>query len=227
MDAQRFDGIARTWAAGSRRGLLAGMAATALAVITPGRAGAACTPASCDATFPCGERTCVGTECVSFFAEAGELCRAAANECDLPESCTGDSLACPTDRKKTNGAPCTDDGNVCTNDICQNGVCVHTPNTAQCADDGDVCTADVCAQGECTHPTKPDGAACPDGQCCDGVCFDTRSDELHCGGCDVVCAAGTACCASACANITRGKRNCGRCGKRCRKGKHCRGGRCR
>ncbi len=227
MDPQRFDRIARTWATTSRRRMLAGLAATALTAVAPRRAGAACDPAACDESFDCGSKECVGLACVSFFEDAGTPCRAAANECDLAEVCTGDSVACPTDRKRPNGSACSSDGNPCTNDVCQNGQCVHLPNTgAACADDGNTCTNDVCANGTCTHPVKQDGDACPDGACCDGQCVDTQTDESHCGVCDLVCAAGTSCCAGKCVNLTSDKRNCGTCGKRCRNGS-CRNGRCK
>jgi hypothetical protein len=201
MDPQRFDRITRNFATSSRRKLLAGLTMTALVALAPRRAAAACNPQSCDATFDCGERACGPVECEISFFEAGTECRATVDECDLPEVCTGNSLACPTDRKRPNGSACSDDGNVCTNDICQNG--------------------------ECVHPAKPDGAACPAGACCEGQCVDTRTDEAHCGGCGIVCAAGMACCAGKCANLKTDKRNCGRCGKRCRRGTRCRGGRCR
>jgi alpha-tubulin suppressor-like RCC1 family protein len=43
-----------------------------------------------------------------------------------------------------------DDGNVCTDDLCLLGACLHTPNTAPC-DDGNLCTNnDICAAGACT-----------------------------------------------------------------------------
>src|SRR5207253_2354206 len=75
----------------------------------------------------------------------GALCRAAANECDLPETCTGSSPSCPTDLVRTAGTPCTDDGNVCTADVCNGTVgapaCVHNPGNA-----GTVCRA---AAGAC------------------------------------------------------------------------------
>jgi hypothetical protein len=42
-----------------------------------------------------------------------------------------------------NVAPCDDDGNVCTDDVCRAGLCQHLLNTARC-DDGDPCTRDTC-----------------------------------------------------------------------------------
>ncbi len=71
-----------------------------------------------------------------------------------------------------------DDANVCTDDVCNVGVCEHTNNTDPC-DDGLFCTAtDVCSDGSCVGS----GDACP-GQICDedgDVCVDCIVD----GDCD-------------------------------------------
>jgi len=50
-----------------------------------------------------------------------------------------------------NGSICKDDGQVCTDDLCQDGVCIHPdkPDGTMC-DDGFVCTVDDnCITGEC------------------------------------------------------------------------------
>ncbi|MBM4344070.1 MAG: hypothetical protein FJ100_11945 [Deltaproteobacteria bacterium] len=71
---------------------------------------------------------------------------------DVPPACT------PTQ---------CDDGNPCTDDVCTDGNCAHSPNTAGC-DDKDACTeADKCAAGKCaggpakkcddTNPCTDDG----------------------------------------------------------------------
>ena len=91
------------------------------------------------------------------------------------------------------GAECTEDGNVCTDDLCDGaGFCSHVPNTSAClapcvqeslCQDGAcipgtvpvVCTpASQCslqgtcdpAIGLCSDPPKPDGASCSDGDAC-------------------------------------------------------------
>src|SRR5207244_62890 len=72
-------------------------------------------------------------------------CRAAANGCDVQGICTGSSPSCPTDLVKAAGTACTDDGIVCTTDVCNGTVgtpaCVHNPGNA-----GTVCRA---AAGAC------------------------------------------------------------------------------
>jgi hypothetical protein len=52
-----------------------------------------------------------------------------------------------------NTAPCTDDGDPCTADLCNADVCDHsTFTTSACATDNDVCTADFCdGAGTCAH----------------------------------------------------------------------------
>jgi hypothetical protein len=61
-----------------------------------------------------------------------------------------------------------DDGNVCTNDVCDGaGGCMFPPNSASC-DDGNACTRnDTCANGVCSGMpfTCDDGNACTDDAC--------------------------------------------------------------
>lgn len=47
------------------------------------------------------------------FLKGGTLCRAANNDCDLPEHCSGDMGQCPTDGYKKNGTPCGLDNGFC------------------------------------------------------------------------------------------------------------------
>jgi hypothetical protein len=255
MDPLRFDHIARILGTSSRRRMLAGFMTTALAALTPNRAGAACNPGSCNAFFDCGFRTCGNVACEPTFFPAGTECRAAVNECDVAEFCTGDSLSCPADSKRPNGTPCSSDGNICTDDICQNGACVHVPNSAACADDGNPCTDDVCVQGlclhltkpsgttctddgnpctddvcsgvTCTHPAKPDGTPCPTGTCRGGQCIAPTGATGTTGTCGgAACTGGRLCCGGACIDPASDQQHCGGCGKACRKGR-CRNGRCK
>jgi len=95
-----------------------------------------------------------------------------------------------------------DDGDPCTDDVCQpGGGCEYTPNTAPC-DDGDPCTIDdVCADGSCSGVPDPcdDGDPCTTDSCdpatgCEhvaieegGVCDDgdpcTEGDVCTAGSC--------------------------------------------
>ncbi|OWY62456.1 hypothetical protein B7486_58335, partial [cyanobacterium TDX16] len=62
-----------------------------------------------------------------------------------------------------------DDGNPCTDDVCNMGTCENTNNMAAC-DDGDLCTtADTCSGGACAGTP----VSCPMGQTCNptnGMC---------------------------------------------------------
>src|SRR2546422_2558574 len=128
-------------------------------------AGAACT----DDGNPCTLDQCSGTSstCQHPAGNAGAVCRAAAGECDLAETCTGSSATCPTtDVKKASGIACTDDGNPCTLDRCDgtSNACQHPVGNAgaACADDGNPCTRDVCdgTSTTCQHPAGNAGAVC-------------------------------------------------------------------
>src|SRR5207249_1267734 len=81
--------------------------------------------------------------CQHPAGNAGTVCRAAVNECDVAETCTGTNTSCPTDGFQSSTTPCTADDNPCTADTCDgtNTTCQHPPGNA-----GAVCRA---AAGEC------------------------------------------------------------------------------
>jgi hypothetical protein len=78
-----------------------------------------------------------------------------ATACDDTDPCTDDRCdgngECQHD---FNTAPCADEAvpNACTDDVCEDGACVHNNNTAACAADNNLCTDNICAAGACTHP---------------------------------------------------------------------------
>jgi cysteine-rich repeat protein len=82
-------------------------------------------------------------------------------------SCTGLPSACAP---LPAGIACADDGNPCTDDLCDgNGNC-GVPNTAPC-DDGLFCTGtDTCAGGSCAHTGDP----CTARPQCDDVCDEAQ-----------------------------------------------------
>src|SRR5439155_14044160 len=123
--------------------------------------GNVCTTDMCNGT--------VGTPaCIHPAGNAGTVCRAAVNECDLAETCTGSSTSCPPDLVKAAGTACTDDGNACTSDMCNGTVgapaCTHPAGNAgaPCPDDGNPCTLDQCngTSTSCQHPAGNAGAVC-------------------------------------------------------------------
>src|SRR6266550_2050636 len=100
--------------------------------------------------------SCCKNNCTFF--NSSQTCRAAAGDCDLPETCTGSSATCPADGpRKASGTACTDDGNACTLDQC-NGTSTSCQHPA--GNGGAVCRA---AAGECDLPETCTGssATCP------------------------------------------------------------------
>ena len=85
---------------------------------------------------------------------------------DTTNQADGDccSAAC---RFEVNGSACADDGNVCTNDVCNGaGTCAHPNNAASC-DDGLFCNGtDTCSGGTCIHSGDP----CAGAAQCANVC---------------------------------------------------------
>lgn len=102
-----------------------------------------------------------GQACGNGLVDPGE-------QCDDGNLVDGDccSSACTAEPA---GQACGDDGNLCTDDVCDGaGACSHDPNTDPC-DDGAFCTVgDTCAGGSCQGtPRDCSGAA---DQCNDGLC---------------------------------------------------------
>lgn len=111
---------------------------------------------SCEDGNPCTENTCVADVGCDFPpAFDGETCDdgSACTEGDICDggTCGGATISC-------------EDGNPCTDDLCEEGLgCTNTDNTAEC-EDGDACTTgDICAEGTCVSggPTN-----CEDGNEC-------------------------------------------------------------
>ncbi len=108
--------------------------------------------ASCnDGVFCNGADTCSGGNCSQH---PGDPC-AGGSECAV--SCDEGADNC----YDPGGTPCTDDGNVCTEDLCNgSGSCGH-PNNNDACNDGEFCNgADTCAGGGCSqhagNPCSPD-----------------------------------------------------------------------
>jgi hypothetical protein len=86
----------------------------------------------CDDSNPCSADSCAAGACVHAGANAGAICRPAVDGCDVAETCDGAATICPPDGFAT-GAPCTDDGDACTDDLCDaGGACTH-PSNGSCA----------------------------------------------------------------------------------------------
>ncbi len=136
-----------------------------------------CNPAAgeCDV-----EETCNGftKDCpADVFKSSSETCGTnTGDECDLYESCTGTSASCPAPDYSNNNSSCGDDGNSCTNDLCQTGVCTHPSKTngEDCPEgDSNDCTDFYCQDGTCADSNVSEGTSCGDltnDWCYEGYC---------------------------------------------------------
>ncbi|KAJ4431295.1 hypothetical protein ANN_19892 [Periplaneta americana] len=76
-----------------------------------------CDPITCKLTT---EAECASGPCCNNcrLRARGVVCRDAANECDLPEHCSGENGQCPMDIHKKNGNPCGTNTGYCFNGVC-------------------------------------------------------------------------------------------------------------
>lgn len=148
------------------------------------------TPCAEDAN-PCTETQCDGTgRCNAYAGNAGDVCRAAAGNCDIAESCTGLSPNCPPDQ------------------VAQPTMCRVAAGECDIAElcDGvsPVCPADLIKQPGtlCSSGTCNTAGACQRGGDGGGTCGDGIVDEGE--ECDLGTARnglgenGESCCSSAC-----------------------------
>src|SRR5439155_1339941 len=120
--------------------------------------GNVCTTDQCNGTVGC-------PACVHDAGNGGAVCRAAAGQCDVAETCDGAHTTCPADGFKAAGTSC---GSSASSDCDQpdtcdgSGTCQpnHVADGTSCTDEGNVCTADVCSAGVCAHPAGHAGTVC-------------------------------------------------------------------
>jgi hypothetical protein len=121
-------------------------------------------PKTCEDGNPCTSDLCNG--------ESGECEQTPnLNPCDDNNACTI-ADACAEGTCSGSSATC-DDGNPCTDTICDPNIgCLHPPLSDIDCDDDEVCTtSDQCAGGECWgEPVNcDDGEVCTDDSCLDGT----------------------------------------------------------
>ncbi len=156
-----------------------------------------CTPStgdcSHDAASQDGQSCSDGQFCTVGDTCAAGLCGGGARDCShldtacavgLCDEALSACVADPANESQT----CADDGNACTDDLCQGGVCAHPTNTAPCDDGNDCTSADQCNAGSCVGSSY----VCDDGlSCTTDVC-----DGL--GGCSAPIDAGACVISGAC-----------------------------
>ncbi|MEE8558112.1 MAG: hypothetical protein V3T14_09530, partial [Myxococcota bacterium] len=133
-----------------------------------------------------------------LFCNGSDLCNEGTCSLHGSDPCRllGDCKGCDEELDQClslAGAVCLEDGNVCTDDVCDGfGTCVHAPNSRACQApcvQGSVCENSVCVPGStpeictpsdqchlpgvcdpgtglCSDPPKSDGSACTDGDPC-------------------------------------------------------------
>jgi probable HAF family extracellular repeat protein/cysteine-rich repeat protein len=151
----------------------------------------------------CSTSACDGAgSCVHAPGAAGTTCRAAAGECDLAETCSGESTECPPDLRVASGTACAPDAELCTADVCDgtNAACTHpagnTGVTCRAAAPGAVCDVAEACDGV-TPGCPPDGFAGSEVECrgAAGECDVAERCDGSGPGCpaDVRATGGTAC----------------------------------
>jgi cysteine-rich repeat protein len=127
----------------------------------------------CDAAEYCDGVTDVCPGDAKFGTET--VCRGSAYECDAGEVCDGVLDACPADVVAAFGTACSDDGALCTEDVCDgSGSCIHFAGRegAICRDATHAC--DVAETCDGTNEACPADSGLPDSDE-DGTC-DAQDD---------------------------------------------------
>ncbi|GFF51788.1 disintegrin and metalloproteinase domain-containing protein B [Aspergillus lentulus] len=125
------------------------------------------------------------------FSSAGTICRASLGECDLQETCTGNSSTCPADSFKKDGEQCGNiSGLTCASGQCTSrdyqcrsvmGSLIHDNNTYACPQFDSSCEL-ICTSpslGSCFSINQNflDGTPCGSG----GYCHNGRCDGSNIG----------------------------------------------
>lgn len=134
------------------RSLMAALLLTLLCGVTPAFAGEV-------PVAQCGNEVVEpGEQCDDGGTQDGDCCsaqcqfEAQGSPCPDENWCNGTETCNGSGQCQAGTAPDCDDGEVCTNDICNSlqQVCMHLPNRNAC-DDGDPCTiGDSCSEGQCS-----------------------------------------------------------------------------
>jgi len=168
---------------------------------------------SADSSDCNAQDTCNGSgTCVDRFKAAGVQCRAASGQCDVAETCTGSSAACPADGFASAAKTCTgsSQGGVCDDDTADH--CSGSSNacidgfksaTVTCRDAAGACdVAETCSgsSGACPADAFANATVTCTGTSQGGLCDNDAAD--HCSGTANTCvdsfkAAGATCRGSA------------------------------
>lgn len=153
-----------------------------------------CCESACDGM--CESATCSSSgECI--LADVATVCRAAADACDVAETCTGTSAACPVDQLLGEGTECRPAADVC--DVAEtcDGSSAACPSDAladsatECRAAAGVCDLpELCTGSSAACPSdavvgtgaevtcRPSAGACDFTETCDGSGVDCPADEF-------------------------------------------------
>lgn len=133
--------------------------------------------------------------------KAGAICDAGSCICapSTPNDCGSSCEQCCDDSQ------CSD-GDSCTVDSCDDGVCA--PAGQECASGGNCCAGTGCFEC-CGNDDCPQGRMCSNNQCvtltctqpqilCNLKCVNTSNDAANCGGCGNSCGPGRSCSNASC-----------------------------
>jgi len=156
--------------------------------------------ACADDFLPCTTDLCHAGDCVhALQAEwclIGGICVEEGETSATQECRVCDPESNPVGWTSANNAPCADDGDSCTQDICQSGVCQHLLQEnscrigGECYASGETNPGNVCqscqpsivtnAWSNRTGSCEVDGIVCTAGTCQSGVCQETAITEGYC-----------------------------------------------
>lgn len=145
---------------------------------------------NCDTGDTCTNFYCKGGQCGKDPVLDKDPCTDDSGTCWQGKCCTGcldkNDACVPGDQPTQCGVSTAkglvacqscDDGNVCTGDTCQNGVCAAKVPVAGACDDGNACTVtDTCGNGTCTGTGAP---KCDDGNPCTIDACDAKIGCTH------------------------------------------------
>ncbi|MEQ8888523.1 MAG: hypothetical protein RID93_12835 [Sandaracinaceae bacterium] len=167
--------------------------------------GEICRPSAgpCDVPERCGSSTWCPED---GFDDSGAVCRRAVSACDADEVCDGLMAECPADWVEAPGTVCRPASGACdVDDVCD-GLALHCGFDARAADgaacgDGDACNGEeVCARGVCAEgrPLRCDDGDRCTADACDAALGCTHTPVEPCCGTHRDCDDGDACTVDRC-----------------------------
>ena len=205
---------------------------------------------NCNGKVDEGKNICRNGQRCDKSGKCVPVCGCKSNsDCPSGSICTNcqcKRTPCPGGKKACGGA-CVDTssdvnncggcGNRCKPGVvCQRGKCA--PSHCACKSDSDCPAGSSCTNCQCKKGPCSGGKTA-----CGGACVDLKSNNNHCGKCNLKCGGALQCtrgqcapkscppgwtlCGTACVKLTTDSKNCGKCGTTCSRGQKCVNGQCR